>query len=151
VTDVSDGALAWGALLHVHAALVPALDRELQRAADLPLAWYDLLLELNAAPQRRLRMSELGQRVVLSRTRVSRLVDELAGAGLVRREAHPTDRRSAFAVLTEDGRRRFRAAAPVYLRGIEKHFTAHLDAGEVRTLAAALWRVYEAEQEPHSG
>ena len=79
---------AWGALLRVHATLVPRLDRELQAAHQLPLAWYDVLLELNSAPDRRLRMSELGERVMLSRTRVSRLVDEMSAAGLVRREAN---------------------------------------------------------------
>src|SRR6476659_3762735 len=77
------GADAWGALLRVHAAVVPMLDRELQAARRLPLAWYDVLLELNAAPDRRLRMSDLGERVVLSRTRVSRIVDELVAGGLV--------------------------------------------------------------------
>ena len=91
---------AWGALLRVHATLVPLLDRELQAAHQLPLAWYDVLLEINYGPGRRLRMSELGERVTLSRTRVSRLVDEMSVAGLVRREANPDDRRSAYAVLT---------------------------------------------------
>src|SRR4051812_7966380 len=95
---------AWGALLRVHATLVPLLDRELQARHQLPLAWYDVLLELNHGPDRRLRMSELGMRVTLSRTRVSRLVDELTAAGLVVREANPDDRRSAYAVLTARGR-----------------------------------------------
>ena len=95
---------AWGALLRVHAALVPLLDRELQAKHHLPLAWYDVLLELNYGPDRRLRMSELGERVTLSRTRVSRLVDEMTAAGLVGREANPDDRRSAYAVLTPKGR-----------------------------------------------
>src|SRR4051794_35957418 len=94
---------AWGALLRVHAALVPILDRELQAAHRLSLAWYDVLLELNSAPDRRLRMSELGERVTLSRTRVSRLVDELTAAGLVARQANPDDRRSAFAAMTAAG------------------------------------------------
>src|SRR6476619_2131353 len=102
---------AWGALLRVHATLVPALDRELQAAHQLPLAWYDVLLELNSGPDRRLRMSELGERVTLSRTRVSRLVDEMSVAGLVRRDANPDDRRSAYAVLTSKGRTVFRQAA----------------------------------------
>src|SRR5215212_179735 len=109
------GPRAWGALLHVHADLVPALDRELQRSVGLPLAWYDVLLELDAAPGRRLRMGELGEKVVLSRTRVSRLVDELVRAGLVTRTSIPTDRRSAYAEVTALGAERLRAAAPVYL------------------------------------
>ena len=97
-----------------------ALDRELQAAHRLPLAWYDVLLELNSGPDRRLRMSELGERVTLSRTRVSRLVDEMSVAGLVRREANPDDRRSAYAVLTTKGRNVFRQAAPTYLGGIDR-------------------------------
>lgn len=138
------GQYAWGALLHVHADLVPLLDHGLQKAAGLPLAWYDVLLELNAAPQRRLRMGELGERVVLSRTRVSRLVDELARAGLVCRQTNPTDKRSAYAVLTDQGRARLRAAAPAYLAGITEHFTRHLTDEEIDALAAALWRVHAA-------
>src|SRR3954454_18027955 len=121
------GPRAWGALLAVHADLVPLLDRQLQHSTGLPLAWYDVLLELNGAPGRRLRMGELGERVVLSRTRVSRLVDEMARAGLVTRTSDPDDRRSAWAELTATGRNRLRAAAPVYLGGIHEHFSAHLE------------------------
>jgi DNA-binding MarR family transcriptional regulator len=135
---------AWGALLHVHADLVPLLDRRVQGAAGMPLPWYDVLLELNAAPGRRLRMGELGARVVLSRTRVSRLVDELARVGLVARENNPADRRSAYAVLTDLGRSRLRAAAPAYLSGITEHFARHLSDEELDVLATALWRVHTA-------
>src|SRR4051794_28970025 len=100
------GPRAWGGLLHVHADLVPVLDRRLQRSVGLPLAWYDVLLELHGAPERRLRMGELAEKVVLSRTRVSRLVDDLAGSGLVTRVSHPTDRRSAYTELTPLGAER---------------------------------------------
>src|SRR5918992_4326059 len=101
MTRDPDGRLpAWAALLRVHAAIVPKLERELSAARQMPLSWYDVLLELNAAPDRRLRMSELGARVVLSRERVSRVVDELEQAGLVPREPHPDDKRSRFAVIT---------------------------------------------------
>ena len=99
------------------------LDRAVSRESGIPLAWYDVLLELREAGGR-LTMGQLGERVVLSRTRVSRLVDELADAGLVTREPNPDDGRSAFAVLTSDGRRRFLAAARVYLPAIEREFAA---------------------------
>ncbi len=132
---------AWAALLQTHAALVPRLDRELQRATGLPLSWYDVLLELAAAPGRRLTMTELAERVVLSRTRVSRVVSELETAGLVRREGNPDDGRSAYAVMTADGLARYRDAAPRYLRSIEKHFAAGLTDGELRTIATALGKV----------
>jgi DNA-binding MarR family transcriptional regulator len=132
---------AWGALLQVHAQLVPVLDKRMQAASGLPLSWYDVLLELQAAPDGRLTMSALGQQVVLSRTRVSRLVDELVVAGLVAREAHPTDRRSSYAVVTAAGRERFRGAAPGYLAGIEEHFAAGLTDRELGVLVELLGRV----------
>jgi DNA-binding MarR family transcriptional regulator len=128
----------------VHAALVPQLDRELQAACGLPLTWYDVLLELNSAPGRRLSMGELGAVAVVSRSRVSRVVDQLAAAGLVAREANPDDRRSAYATITEAGRARLRAAAPVYLGGIERHFTARMSAAEARGVATALEKVLAA-------
>jgi DNA-binding MarR family transcriptional regulator len=137
-------AAAWAALLRVHAALVPQLDRELQAACGLPLTWYDVLLELNSAPGRRLSMGELGAVAVVSRSRVSRGVDQLAAAGLVAREANPDDRRSAYATITEAGRARLRAAAPVYLGGIERHFTARMSAAEARGVATALEKVLAA-------
>lgn len=136
---------AWGALLQVHAALVPVLDRELQSALGVPLSWYDVLLELAAAPDRRLRMTDLAERVVLSRTRVSRLVDDLVGAGLVTREGNPQDGRSAYAALTAAGLARYRQAAPVYLAGIDRHFAGKLSDIELRTISRALGRVLAAD------
>ena len=135
------GVAAWAALLRVHAALVPALDQELQAAHGLPITWYDVLLELNAAPERRLTMGELGAAVVVSRSRVSRVVDELVKAGLVSREPNPGDRRSAFAAITPAGRRRLRTAAPTYLAGIERLFTNRMSAREAQVVADALAKV----------
>jgi DNA-binding MarR family transcriptional regulator len=134
---------AWGALLQVHAELVPILDRQLRARTALPLAWYDVLLELSAAPDRQLTMTELSERVVLSRTRISRVVDELTDAGLVRRQPNPADARSAFAVLTSDGLERFREAAPIYLSGIEQQFAAALSDDDLRAVGSALARVRE--------
>jgi DNA-binding MarR family transcriptional regulator len=134
-------ASAWGALLRTHADLVPALDRTLRAQTGLPLAWYDVLLELAAADDGRLRMSELADRAVLSRTRISRIVDELVGAGLVSRVRNPDDARSSLATITTEGRRRFEMAAPDYLSQIEKQFATGLSDDELRTIARALGRV----------
>lgn len=131
----------WGALLQVHAALVPRLDRRLRQRAGLPLAWYDVLLELQAAPDRQLTMTQLAERVVLSRTRVSRVVDEMATEGYVRRETNSQDARSAFAVLTDDGLRKFREAAPIYLDGIKQEFANGLTDRELRSVLDVLTRV----------
>ncbi|QLY32155.1 MarR family winged helix-turn-helix transcriptional regulator [Nocardia huaxiensis] len=130
---------AWSALLRVHATLVPELDAELRRTVGLPLNWYDVLLELDGVD--RLRMSDLGERVVLSRTRVSRLVTELEAHGLVRRDANPDDGRSAFVAITAQGRERFREAAPRYIDGIERRLGARLEPEELDALATALHKL----------
>ncbi len=143
--DTGVDTAAWAALLRVHARLVPVLDRELQAACGMPLTWYDVLLELNAAPDRRLSMGRLGEVAVVSRTRVSRVVDALVAEGLVERAAHPDDRRSAYAAITEAGRARLRAAAPVYLDGIRRYFTARMTGAESRAVATALEKVLAGE------
>ena len=132
---------AWGALLQVHAAVVPVLDRTLIAEAGMPLRFYDVLLELAAAPERKLLMTELAERVVLSRTRVSRLVEEMITAGLLIREQNPNDGRSAYAALTDLGLQRYRQAAPTYLASIEEHFAQALSDRELQRLAAVLQRV----------
>jgi DNA-binding MarR family transcriptional regulator len=140
----TDLAETWGALLKVHAALVPRLDRELQEAHGLPLTWYDVLLELNAAPDRRLTMGQLGSVAAVSRTRVSRVVDELTRAGLVTREPNPDDGRSAFAAMTPAGRAALRKAAPTYVAAVHREFADHLSAREAEVLAGALRKVLAA-------
>ena len=143
VTKLRMATQAWAGVLRAHAAVVPRLDRVVRDRAGIPLTWYDVLLELQAAPDGRLRMTELGRRVVLSRTRVSRIVDELADAGLVRREGNPADGRSSFAIITAAGRRKYAVAAPAYLRGIAAEFGDVLTSAELRTIADALHRVAE--------
>src|SRR4051794_21774905 len=100
----ADLSATWGALLKVHATLVPRFDRALQETHGMPLTWYDVLLELSSAPGQRLTMSQLGVVAAVSRTRVSRVVDELVRTGFVTREPNPDDGRSAFAALTPAGR-----------------------------------------------
>ena len=143
VTSDADEVGAWAALLRAHAALVPRMSRRVEQATGLPLTWYDVLLELNAAPGKRLTMQRLGEVVVLSRSRASRVVDELARSGLVRRDPNPDDRRSAFAVLTDTGRAALRRAAPVYLASIREEFASRLSAAELRRLRRILDKLLE--------
>jgi DNA-binding MarR family transcriptional regulator len=144
-TAQPDAIAAWRSVLLAHSRALRAIESDLEAAGAIPLTWYDVLLELNAAGGR-LRMQELGDRVVLSRTRVSRLVDELERRNLVVREPDDTDGRVIHAAITADGRKVLRAAAPVYRAGIEHHFTRHLTEDEQRIIAAALTRVVEAHQ-----
>ncbi len=135
------GISAWSFLLRAHAAVVRKIERDLETATGMSLSWYDVLLELNAAPARRLRMSELGEKAVLSRTRVSRIVDELAEAGHVQRSINPDDRRSSYAEITTQGRAAFRRTAPKYLATVREHFSEVLtpeQLGAVREAMQAL-------------
>src|ERR687885_1610105 len=138
---------AWRALLNAHAAVVARVEQELAAAKLPPLAWYDVLWALYRAPDRRLRMTELADHVVLSRTGLVRLVDRIEATGLARREAVPEDRRGAYATLTEAGAEMLRRMWPVYARGIRELFLGPVgeDAELVR---AALERVAEAAGPP---
>lgn len=137
----STGVRAWAALLRCQADLVPRLSRHVQHQAGIPLSWYDVLLELAVTPESRLRIQALGERVVLSRSRVSRIVDDLVDAGLVERDHDPRDGRASLAALTDTGRAAFQHARPIYLAAIDELFSQHLTASEQDTIAAALERV----------
>src|SRR5579859_3395751 len=137
VGEDPDGA-AWRALLVAYSRLVPAAEAELKAAGQVSLSWYDVLLELNYAPERRLRMSELSQRVVLSRTRVSRVVDELAAVGLAERQPDQADGRSSFAALTARGRDALRRAWPVYREAIRRRLGTRLTPEQCLDLARLL-------------
>jgi DNA-binding MarR family transcriptional regulator len=140
-----DGVGAWAAILRTHAAVLPKLSRALA-STGLPLTWYDVLLVVNAAPDRRLTMSDLGRQAVVSRERVSRVVTDLEREGLLERRPNPDDGRSSFAVITTEGRRRLLAAAPVYLDAVETHVLSHLSPHDTEVIASALWKVVDAEE-----
>jgi DNA-binding MarR family transcriptional regulator len=140
-----DPVAAWRSMLLAHSRALRAIEADLDAAGAIPLTWYDVLLELNAAGGK-LRMRELGERVVLSRTRVSRIVDELEGQGLVTRQPDDVDGRVIHASITTEGRKVLRSTAPLYRRGIEEHFTRHLRPDEQLVVATSLGRVVAAHQ-----
>jgi DNA-binding MarR family transcriptional regulator len=131
----------WRTFLRAHAGALRELERELMAETGTPLGWYDVLLQLAEAPGRRLRMAELADRVLLSRSGLTRVIDRLQTAGLVRREPSPDDARGTFTVLTPQGMARLRAVAPTHLAGIRKHWLAHFSDDELRELAGLLGRV----------
>jgi DNA-binding MarR family transcriptional regulator len=131
---------AWKAFLRAQAGLIKTLDRELEAERGLPIAFFDVLAQLSAAGGR-LRMSELADAVLLSRSGVTRLVDRMVRARLVRREACPEDRRSLYATLTPEGERALAEALPVHVQGIANHFGRHLSDEEAKTLATAFGRM----------
>lgn len=130
----------WRSFLRAHAGVTAQLEGELA-AAELPLAWYDVLLQLVEAPRRRLRMAELADRVLLSRSGLTRLVDRLQAEGYVTREPSPDDARGTYTVLTRAGFDALRAAAPVHLMGVRDHFLRRFTDDELRTLGVLLARL----------
>ncbi|MCA1570567.1 MAG: MarR family transcriptional regulator [Chloroflexi bacterium] len=132
---------AWRAFLLAHARIVRELERELQGEEQLALTDYDVLVQLAAAGERRLRMSELADRLLLSRSGATRLVDRLVGEGLVERASCETDRRGQWAALTPAGYERLRRASPTHLRGVAEHFLDRLSADDLAALERMLTSV----------
>lgn len=134
----------WPLFLTAHAVLVERIEARLAAASLPPLAWYDVLWALERAPERRLRMSELADHVVLSRSNLTRLVDRLEEAGYVARERSEEDRRGAYAVITSPGRELRRKMWPTYEASIREVFDSQLAEAEARPMATALQRMLDS-------
>jgi DNA-binding MarR family transcriptional regulator len=133
---------AWRGMLRVHAGLTKALDAELVREHHLPLSSYEVLLFLADSPQGRMRMSELADGVLLSRSGLTRLVDRMERDGLLRRRRCEDDARGYFAEITDKGRELFRRARRTHLDGVRERFLSRFSGDELR-LMAALWEKVE--------
>jgi DNA-binding MarR family transcriptional regulator len=138
---------AWRGFLEAHKRVTEVLERELREEEGLPLAWYDVLVQLQEAPDRRLRMQELASAVLLSKSGLTRLVDRMERAGLVRRSACPDDRRGILCELTSEGYATLRRTAGTHLRGVLTHFGRHLDPDEAAVLARVFDRVCASSAE----
>jgi len=128
----------WRLFLSAHARLERLLDEDLRAAHDLTLAEYDAMLQLAETPTHRLRMHEIAERVILSRSGVTRLIDRLVRDGLVERSHCATDARGAEAVLTASGLDRLRESAPTHLRGISDHFLDTMSEAELAAVDRAM-------------
>jgi DNA-binding MarR family transcriptional regulator len=132
---------AWKGLLETHSTLVARLDAELERDHGLPLTSYEVLMYLADSGEGRLRMGELAERLLLSRSGITRLVDRLERQGLVERQPCEDDGRGYYATLTPKGRERLRAARPDHLNGVRRHFLARLSPSELDALSHAWERL----------
>jgi Transcriptional regulators len=134
----------WRLLQRVQVRATRVLETDLLLEHDLSLPAFEVLTRLAEAPHRRLRMNDLADRVLLSRSGLTRLIDRLEGDGLVRREACQSDARGLYAVLTDAGAARRDEAAPTYLRAIRTLFLDLLDETELRHCTAVLTKVHAA-------
>lgn len=135
---------AWRSFLRAHAALTGRLERDLAEAGGISLSEYDVLLNLAGGPPEGLRPSDLAERVLLTRSGLTRLVDRLVELGHVERRSCPTDRRGQLLVLTVRGRAALRAAAPVHLGGVARGFVAVLSPGELARFGRLAERIAQA-------
>ena len=129
---------AWSGFLRTHARLLRELDEELRAAHGMPLGTFDVLIQLSRAPGGRLRMRDLADAIVLSRSGLTRLVDRLVADGYLTRERCGEDARGAWAVLTPAGRRALEEARPTHLDGVRRRFLAALDTDDQARLGD-LW------------
>jgi DNA-binding MarR family transcriptional regulator len=132
---------AWRGLLRVHASLVRALDAELDAEHGVPISSYEVLIHLSDAPDGQMRMRDLADAALLSRSGLTRLVDRLERDGLIERASCPSDARGAFAVITDAGRAVLARARPAHRAGVRRRFLDHFEDDELLQLAGYWERV----------
>ena len=132
---------AWRAFLEAHAYVTRLLEADLEAEKALPLTWYDVLVQLEEADAQRLRMTELAERVLLSKSGLTRLVDRMCEAGLVSRSADDNGKRGRWVSMEAAGIERLHDAAPVHMRGIKDYFSDQLSEGEASAIAGPLRRI----------
>ncbi|HEV3380549.1 MAG TPA: MarR family transcriptional regulator [Trebonia sp.] len=135
---------AWTDFVLSYNQLMAVLEREMQDGAGITLSQYDVLLRLGQAPGGRLKMSELAGAILYSTGGLTRLIERMSRAGLVRREPSLADRRVIYAVVTDEGMACLRTASAVHLDGVRRHFGAVLTDDEATAMAAFLGRLHES-------
>jgi DNA-binding MarR family transcriptional regulator len=151
MASISSGSLsaaelaAWRGMLETHSVMISRLDAELERDHGLPLTSYEVLMYLGDSEHGKLRMGELADKLLLSRSGITRLVDRLQREGLVARERCEDDGRGYYAVLTDDGRAKLAAARPAHLDGVRRHFLSRLRPDDLAGLAVVWKRLLESD------
>jgi DNA-binding MarR family transcriptional regulator len=131
-------------LVRTHRRLTEQLGAELEQAVGIPLVFFDVLIHVGGAPERRLTMSKLSTDVALTTGGVTRLVDRMAEAGLVARENCPSDRRSVYVVLTPAGQATLERAVAEHIEGIDRHLMAPLSTSDRTALDVVLSKLLSA-------
>lgn len=140
--------LAWARLLKVQGILLERVERSLKRAGLPPLAWYDVLLELRREKEKGLRQYEIGERILLSKHNLSRLLDRLAAKNLIQRCLCAEDGRGNVVKITPDGRALLKQMWPVYERAIRKNFSSALQPEEIDALSRFLLEILNKNNNP---
>ena len=137
---------AWRGVVFANARILRVAEQSLQEETGLSLAFLDVLGRLSDTPDQRLRMQELQERSLFTRSGMTRLVDRVEAAGFVRRERVPGDRRGVAVVLTDEGRRAYEAGLAIHRRDVEREFASRLTERKQRAVAEALWEFWHDER-----
>ncbi|MBV8998447.1 MAG: winged helix-turn-helix transcriptional regulator [Solirubrobacterales bacterium] len=141
-----DALEAWRSYLQSHATILRMLDAELVSEHGITTRDYEVLLYLAQAPERKLPMSALAERTMLTRSGITRLVDGLVAGGLIERAACASDARVSYAQLTDEGLAKLRNAGCTHVRSIGRLFLEHFSAEETAQLASLLGRLPGAQR-----
>jgi DNA-binding MarR family transcriptional regulator len=132
---------SWVSFLRAHAAITRELSAQLQREHDLTLNDYEVLLHLSRAEGGRMRRVDLAERVVLTASGITRLLEGLERAGYVRKESCASDARVSYAAITDEGSEKLHAAAETHLQGVDDLFLSRYSGSELKTLDELLGRL----------
>lgn len=144
--ECEKGRAAWPVFLRSSGLLIDILDRELRAATGLQLTWFDVLAQLSKTSDGRMPMKQLAENILLSKSGITRLVDRMETAGLIRRDSCATDGRVVYAAITPAGRKLFHRAAPIAFRGVEEHFARHITPAEAQALVSILSKILRFEE-----
>lgn len=140
----------WRLMVETHTMLLDLLERELMQELGLPLTWHEVLVNLRRSPTDALRMSDLADSVLLSKSGLTRLVDRMEASGYLERRSCDSDRRGAYATITDSGKSAVDLARPIFIRVLTEHFAQHLSDADLESLKGILGRVHDsAEQALH--
>jgi DNA-binding MarR family transcriptional regulator len=131
----------WEGLDRIHSSMTAALERDMAPEAGMPLAWYDVLLNLTRSPGGMMRYQDLARVAGITNSGASRRLEQMTKAGLIERRSCPTDRRGVFAHITAKGEAAFKTAHRVFLSSLERNLGASLKPGDAELISAALSKV----------
>ena len=134
----------WRDFLSTHKKVIGALEREMETERGFSLSWFDVLINLSESTGRRLRMQDLAESLMLTRSGLTRRIDRMAEEGLVRREPAPDDRRGMYTALTKKGRRRLASIIPGHVKSVDRLFRSQLSDDDAVALRSAFRRIFEA-------
>lgn len=138
---------AWRGVLFTQARVVQRLEADMLEQHGLPITWFDLLSRLSDAPHQRMRMRELEEASIFTRSGITALADRLESAGLVRRERSAEDRRGVYLAITKAGSDKFAEVWPDHKRSIQNHFGQFLDTEDAQALSTATNKILESNAE----